>query len=145
MLGVAVLMIVIAVMSGFDREWRERILGATAHIKIQTRSGLMRDYGMPASILKRDPLVAGVAPFVLGPAMVRTEAAGPNEQRLTSGVVLRGIDQKTEREVSVLPRSIIRGEFDVSGHGVLIGGTLAYDLQLDVGDHLSLLSPSTLE
>src|SRR4051794_17274529 len=63
MLGVAVLMIVIAVMSGFDREWRERILGATAHIKVQTRSGLMRDYSMAASILKRDPLVAGAAPF----------------------------------------------------------------------------------
>ncbi len=145
MLGVAVLMIVIAVMSGFDREWRERILGATAHMKIQTRNGLMRDYQTPASIVRNDPLVEGVAPFVLGPAMVRTDAISAKDMPLTAGVVLRGIDPKAEKQVSVFPRSIVRGEFDVSGHGVLIGSTFAYDLQLDVGDHLSLLSPSTLE
>jgi len=145
MLGVAVLLIVIGVMSGFDREWRERILGATAHMKVETRSGSMRDYRTPANLLRRDPSVEGVAPFILGPAMLQTQPLNTNEQRLDSGVVLRGIDSETERQVSVLPRSVVRGQFDVSGHGVLIGSSLAYDLQLDVGDHVSILSPSTLQ
>ena len=144
MLGVAVLLIVIAVMSGFDREWRERILGATAHLKVETRSGLMRDYKTPSAIISRDPLVKGVAPFVLGPAMLQTQPAFTNEQPLVSGAVLRGIDPDLETNVSVLPCSVIRGEFDVSGHGLLIGSRLAYNLQLDVGDHLTLVTANTL-
>lgn len=143
MLGVAVLMIVIAVMSGFDREWRERILGATAHVKVEARGGLMRDYQAVASVVRRDPLVKGVAPFVLGPAMLQTQPANPGE-KLVSGAVLRGIDPEQEKQVSVLPKSVVRGEFDVSGHGILVGSTLADSLELSVGDHIVLISANTI-
>jgi lipoprotein-releasing system permease protein len=144
MLGVAVLMIVIAIMSGFDREWRERILGATAHMKVEMRDGLMPDYHAPASIIARDPLVKGVAPFVLGPIMLQTQPRSTNEQPLVSGAVLRGIDPEREGQVSVLPKSVFRGEFDVSGHGILVGSTFADNLQLDVGDHVALVSADTM-
>src|SRR5689334_2617332 len=113
MLGVAVLMIVIGVMSGFDREWRDRILSATAHMKVVTTDGLMRDYRTPAAIVASNPLVKGVAPFIMTQVMLETQPGNTNDHPLISGPVLRGIDPEREKAVSVLPRSIIRGEFDV--------------------------------
>ena len=144
MIGVAVLIIVIAIMSGFDREWRERILGATAHMKVEVRGGLMADYQTPASIIAREPLVKGVAPYVLGPVMLQTQPRNTNEQPVVSGCVLRGIDPEREGQVSVLPKSVFYGEFDVSGHGILVGSTFAYELQLGVGDHVSLVSANAI-
>ncbi len=144
MLGIAVLMIVIAVMSGFDLEWRERILGATAHLKVESASGLMKDYHAPSAIIARDPQVKGVAPYVVGPAMLQTQPPSPDEQPLATGAVLRGIDPELEGKVSVLPRSIVAGEFDVSGHGLLVGSTLAQSMRIRVGDHLALVTASTM-
>lgn len=144
MLGVAVLMIVIAVMSGFDREWRDKILSADAHMKIVTRSGLMRDYKTPMSIAATNPFVRGVAPYILGQVMLQTQPADTNDQPLISAPVLRGIDPQQERNVTVLPSSVIAGEFDLSGHAILVGSLLAESLDLHVGDHVAVAGPSTL-
>jgi hypothetical protein len=55
MLGVAVLMIVIAVMSGFDREWRDKILSANAHLKVVGVGGITADYQRLMPIIARHP------------------------------------------------------------------------------------------
>ena len=144
MLGVAVLLIVIAVMSGFDREWREKILSANAHLKIVGPGGLTPDYKRLMPIVARQPLVQGVAPFILTQVMLQTQPADTNENPLISAPVLRGVDPEREKQVSVLPRRIIGGEFDVSGHGVLIGSTFAHDMQLRVGDHVAILSAKSI-
>ena len=144
MLGVAVLMIVIAVMSGFDREWRDKILSVDAHLKIVTPGGLMRDWKTPMTIVSNNPLVVGVAPYVFGQVMLETQPPNTNEQPMISGPVVRGVDPDLEGNVSVLPRSVVRGEFDVSGHGILVGSTLAQNLALHVGDHVAVISPATL-
>jgi len=144
MLGVAVLMIVIAVMSGFDREWREKILSVDAHLKVVGAGGLMRDYKTPMTIVSNHPLVRGVAPFVFGQVMLETQPRNTNDQPLISGPVVRGVDPDIESSVSVLPRSVLQGEFDVSGHGILVGSTLAHNLDLRVGDHVAVISPATL-
>src|SRR5215212_2060373 len=128
MLGVAVLMIVIAVMSGFDREWRDKILSADAHLKVVTHGGLMRDYQTPTSVASSNPLVRGVAPYVIGQVMLETQPWDTNEQPMISGPVLRGIDPEREAQVSCLTTNIVRGEFDVSGHGIILGSTLAHEL-----------------
>src|SRR3954462_6108501 len=70
MLGVAVLMIVIAVMSGFDREWRTRILSVNAHLKVVDRSGITADWRHPMGIVSSNSYVRGVAPFVFGQLMI---------------------------------------------------------------------------
>ena len=144
MLGVAVLMIVIAVMSGFDREWRVKILSASAHMKVLPPGGLMRDYKTPMAIVERSPFVKGVSPFIMSQVMLETQPANTNENPLISGPVLRGIHPEREAQVSVLPKSVIRGEYDLSGHGILLGSTLAHDLRVDVGDHVAILSANTL-
>ena len=144
MLGVAVLMIVIAVMSGFDREWREKILSFNAHMKVMRVGGMTRDYKTPMTLVRQNPLVKGVSPFVFGQVMVETQPLSLNDDPLISGPVLRGVDPELEGTVSVLPRSIIRGEFDVSGRGLLVGSEFAHELNLSVGDHVAVLSPLTL-
>jgi lipoprotein-releasing system permease protein len=144
MLGVAVLMIVIAVMSGFDREWRDRILSANAHLKVVHYSRLMQDYETPMSIVASNPYVKGVSPFILGQVILETQPADTNENPLFQGPVLRGVDPEREGRVSVLPRSIVSGEFDVSGRGLVVGSSLAQELRLGVGDHVAVISGNTL-
>src|SRR5204862_2712494 len=106
-----------AVMSGFDREWREKILSANAHLKVIGPGGLLQDYQKLMPLVARSPYVKGVAPFILTQVMLETQPADTNENPLISGPILRGIDPELESRVSVLPRRIIRGEFDVSGPG----------------------------
>jgi lipoprotein-releasing system permease protein len=144
MLGVAVLMIVIAVMSGFDREWREKILSANAHMKVVGEGGITPDYEQLMSRVARSRFVKGVAPFILTQVMLQTQPADTNENPLISGPVLRGIDPEREAQVSVLASNVYRGAFDVSGRGILMGSTLAHELRVDVGDHVAILSAKTL-
>lgn len=144
MLGVAVLMIVIAVMSGFDREWRDKILSANAHLKVVGLGGITPDYQRLMPIIARHPQVKGVAPFILTQVMLQTQPADTNENPQISGPILRGIDQEHEGQVSILPKSVFRGEFDVSGRGILLGSSLAHELRVDVGDHVAILSAKTL-
>jgi lipoprotein-releasing system permease protein len=144
MLGVAVLMIVIAVMSGFDREWRDKILSANAHLKVVGLGGITPDYQRLMPIIARHPQVKGVAPFILTQVMLQTQPADTNENPQISGPILRGIDPEHEGQVSILPKSVFRGEFDVSGRGILLGSSLAHELRVDVGDHVAILSAKTL-
>jgi lipoprotein-releasing system permease protein len=144
MLGVAVLMIVIAVMSGFDREWREKILSANAHLKVKHESGLMRDYRKVLAAVTNFPHVRGASPYIETQVMMETQPSNTNELPLISGPVLRGIDPEREGTVSVLPRRIVAGEFDLSGHGLVMGSAMAHELGVRVGDHVSLMSAGTL-
>lgn len=144
MLGVAVLMIVIAVMSGFDREWRDRILSANAHLKIVGPGGLTSEYEKLLPIIKSHPLVKGAAPFILTQVMLQTQPADTNQNPLIAAPVLRGVDPEREGAVSILPTSVFRGEFDLSGRGLVIGSSFAHDLGLEVGDHVALLSAKTI-
>jgi lipoprotein-releasing system permease protein len=144
MIGVAVLMIVIAVMSGFDREWRERILSFNAHLKISHRSGLMADWRTPMATIQTNPMVKGVAPFILTQVMLQTQPHDTNELPKIFAPGLRGVDPDLEPSVSDIPRSIIAGQFDLSGHGMLIGVELALELGLRVGDHVDVISAHSL-
>jgi len=69
-LGVAVLIIVISVMSGFDHDLREKILGFNAHITVSKSGELMADYGAVADRISANQNVRGVSPFVFGPVLV---------------------------------------------------------------------------
>src|SRR5712671_2137846 len=72
-LGVAVLIIVISVMSGFDKELREKILGFNAHLKVFKVDATLRDYVPVMNVVASNPSVRGVAPFVLGRVMIKTQ------------------------------------------------------------------------
>ncbi|MCL5096949.1 MAG: ABC transporter permease [Candidatus Omnitrophica bacterium] len=149
MLGVAVLIIVISVMSGFDQQLREKILGFNAHLKV-FRDTPMRDYREAMRIVSANHLVRGVAPFVIGPVLAETEpedsqTSSNRESPQVLAPFIRGIDPGRESSVSILPSSIKEGRFDVSGNGVLIGSELAQAMGLDVGDKLAIYSPRSFQ
>ena len=142
MLGVAVLIIVICVMSGFDRQLKERILGFNSHLRVTKAGTTMRDYAVVRATIAANPQVKGAAPFVLGQVLAQTQ---PSEgEPAVAAPWVRGIDPRLEDRISVLPKSIIAGEFDVKGAGLLVGRDFAQLMGLAVGDHLEIISPRTL-
>jgi lipoprotein-releasing system permease protein len=88
--------------------------------------------------------VKGVAPFILTQVMLQTQPKNTNELPKIYGPGLRGVDPDLEVRVSALPTNVIAGEFDLSGHGMLVGVELASELGLRVGDHVDILSAMSL-
>ncbi|HLX95467.1 MAG TPA: FtsX-like permease family protein [Verrucomicrobiae bacterium] len=143
-LGVAVLIIVISVMSGFDHDLRAKILGFNAHLRIATRGETMENYDAVMTLVAANKNVVGVAPYVLGPVLMETEPA-TEQQPYFAVPYVRGADPARENSVSVLPKSIIAGKFDLSRRGLVIGTALAQSLNLAVGDRVSIYSPNDLK
>jgi lipoprotein-releasing system permease protein len=141
-LGVAVLIIVISVMSGFDAQLRDKILGFNTHLKVLPRGQTMPDYAVVARLVSSNRNVKAVAPFVLGPVLV--ESAPVNGQPQIGAPWIRGINPHLETNISILPSSIVAGTFDVSDRGLLIGTEFASNMNLSVGDRVEIGSPSAL-
>jgi lipoprotein-releasing system permease protein len=143
-LGVAVLMIVISVMSGFDHDLREKILGFNAHLKIFANGKPLENYAPVMQLVASNKNVRGIAPFVLGQVLVVTQPTN-GQSKLTGAPWVRGVDVARESSVSVLPQSLIAGNFDLSGRGLVVGSQFAENLNLSVGDRVSIYSPGDLE
>jgi lipoprotein-releasing system permease protein len=142
-LGVAVLIIVISVMTGFEREIQEKILGSTAHLRVFKPESTLTDYPALIRTISSNESVKGVAPYLLGQVLVKTQ---PEFGRpLVAAPWLRGLDPAFETNVSILHTSVVAGVFDVEGASVLVGTALAHSLRLRVGDRLAVYSPRHLE
>ena len=144
-LGVAVLIIVISVMSGFDHDLRGKILGYKSHVTITGWDPVgqlttpMKNYVTVAETIAKNKNVKGVAPFVMGPVLVETQG-DTNRAGLQDTPVLRGVDVENEGKVSELPRKVVFGDFDLSGHGMVVGSNFAQNMNLRLGDHLAVYS-----
>ena len=138
-LGVAVLIIVISVMSGFDHDLRDKILGFNAHLTVSKSGSTMKDYEGVANAISQNKNVRGVSPFVFGPVLIETQG-DTNRPALQDAPMLRGIDPATEGKISKLPEDLIEGKFDLSGRGLIVGVDFASNLHISVGDHLSIYS-----
>jgi lipoprotein-releasing system permease protein len=145
LLGVAVLIVVIAVMSGFGKEWRVRILGFNAHIKIYPidRDHYLTNYQNIMRTVAANPNVVGVSPFIGGQVLVKTEPQ--NGRSRTAAPFLIGADPDTVASVNILPKSVIAGSFDLTDKGVIVGQDFASSLGLDVADRLAIYSSSSVE
>lgn len=144
-LGVAVLIIVISVMSGFGHDLRERILGFNAPIQITPYSGLMDNYEQLMRVVSSNKNVTGVAPFVSGPLLLKTEPTNGDGPFFSTPYLL-GVDPNAEDSVTVLSKKILPGgSFDLSGPGLLVGSTFAEENGLSVGDHVSIYSPDEIK
>ncbi len=141
-LGVAVLIIVMSVMSGFDRELRDKILGFSPHLRVTERDHTMRNYQKVAALLSTQPGVKAVAPFVLGQVLVETQPQSGQSQVAAPWV--RAADPLVETNFSSLPNEIKSGAFDVRDRGLVIGAEFANYLGLSVGDRLMVYSVSDL-
>jgi lipoprotein-releasing system permease protein len=136
-LGVATLIIVMAVMSGFKDDLLSRILGLNGHLGVyaQTSAGLPNYLDLAARI-KALPGVVSATPVVEGQVLL--SAHGEN-----SGGVVRGISQADLRQLPSIAKTIRAGSLDdFSGDdSIAIGLTLAEKFGLDLGSRITLLSP----
>lgn len=136
MIGVAVLVVVLSVMSGFDEMWREKILGFDAHI-IAAYTG--EDAPENEETVRRIESVPGVkaaAPFVQGLVVVQRGSA-------IDTPVLRGVEPQAEPRLSKIPSSIKAGKFDIEAGNAVLGVHLAARLGVNVGDAILVYSPHT--
>lgn len=144
-LGVAVLIVVISVMSGFDHDLRDKILGFNAHLTVTQPGMTMQNYQAIEAVIAKNSAVQGISPFVAGPVLVETEG-DTNRPTLQDAPMLRGADPATEGRISKLPSEILPGgAFDLSGRGLVVGVDFARNLGLNVGDHLSIYSYSAVK
>jgi len=147
-LGVMALIIVLAVMTGFEEDLKEKILGTNAHIVLLKSDGEMSDYKNLMKKLEGFHGVVSTTPFIYSQVMLST---GKN----VSGVVLRGIEPSTDVKVTNLYKSIIEGKLanvDMTAPmseggdesrlpGIIIGKELAGLLNLEMGDPVNVISP----
>lgn len=145
MLGVAVLIVVIAVMSGFDLELRRKLIGFNAHLKVVTPGRPLLEWEATMGSLEKQPGVRGVAPFILGQVLMQTQPDPALRGPQSFAPIVRGIDSALEGRVSVLTNRVIEGEFDLRGAGVLVGSSLADQLRVSVGDRVALHSTAALD
>ena len=136
MLGVMVLILVISVMTGFDRELRQKVIDFDAHILVSTED-VLRDWRDLTVKIRNTPGVVGTAPYVQGPVIVEFQT-----RRLAP--MIRGIDPVEEEKVVPLKKFIKKGTLDLEGESAVIGVELARKLQIDVGDKLTIYSPGNL-
>lgn len=133
LLGVAVLVIVLSVMSGFDQMWREKILSFNAHITVQDYD-IMTDPESVIAALEEVEGVTGAAPFVQGLVFLQ------KDDRVFTPLV-RGIDPQYERRVSRIPDHMVEGTFDVADNRMVVGSDLARQMGAKVGDEVLVYSP----
>ncbi len=137
MVGVAALITVISVMTGFSSYMQDRILGTTSHILITGVGGIEDAQDVISRVLDLDGVVAA-APYVMGQSLLKVEGD-------VTGVVVRGIDPAQEAGVTDLAGNMIRGSLqDLDDDGIVIGVELARQRGLRVGDQLTLVSPSEI-
>lgn len=143
-LGVAVLIIVISVMSGFDKETRDRLLGFNAHMRV-VLAGLrpISNYPEVMRVISSNANVRGAAPYVLGQVMVETQPEFGSQ--LVAAPWVRGVDLRYETNVSNLGTNIVLGTGDLEGSSVLVGTTLARELRLNIDDRIAVYAPSYLK
>jgi lipoprotein-releasing system permease protein len=134
-LGVAVLIVVLSVMNGFEEVLRTRILSLTAHATISGLDGRMANWRPDLERLERFPGVVGAAPYIEEQGMLI-------HGERSSGVVLRGILPDAEqRVVDLRPHLLSGGMADLvpGKYRVLLGSALAQELGAKVGDRVVLL------
>ena len=135
-LGIMVLIVVISVMTGFDRELQRVILGFEPHLTI-TNGRLLEGWRDMAPLVQKTPGVVAVAPFVQGPVLAEFQG-----HVLTP--VLRGIDLEKEQEIIDLRKMIVEGTADLESDTVILGRALAESLGASVGDKITVYAPGNI-
>ncbi|MBI5585581.1 MAG: lipoprotein-releasing ABC transporter permease subunit [Deltaproteobacteria bacterium] len=147
-LGVTALIIVLAVMSGFENDLKNKILGLNAHVLVLSWDNSIDDYSRLRQKVEKVPGVTGATPFILTQVLLSTS-------RQVTGAVLRGLEIDSARRVIILDRIIRTGSWraleepgpGVAGKdgaalpGIVLGQELAKQLGLTLGDTVSVVSP----
>ena len=160
-LGTLALTVALAVMSGFQEDLRSRLLAFTPEVTVERRDGAVWNPAqLRQSITAMEP-VAAVAPFITSPVMAvsNTPTGAPG---YVSGGILRGVEAEHNPVLTELQQTLQSGTLasldaehpvqiveqgkkrQVDLPGAIVGKTLAFDLGLQVGDSVILISPASL-
>lgn len=148
MVGVTALIVVLSVMTGFEEDLRNKILGVNAHLVVMELGRGMKDYKEVKDNIKKVEGVVGATPFIYNQAMLSTENG-------VVGAVVRGLDVDSVGEVIVLPGKIRQGSMDGLRNslqdkyssnspmpGIVVGRELSRNLGITVGDEVNVISSS---
>jgi lipoprotein-releasing system permease protein len=135
--GVLALITIISVMNGLERETRTRLLSLTSHATIAAPPDRMRDWQTLAERIRREPDVAGVAPYLDLQGMI-----GRGEEMRAA--LIRGIAPEAEKQVSEIGASMKAGRLEDLLPGerhIVLGAGLAYVLNAHIGEEITVLVP----
>ena len=135
-IGVLVLIVVIAVMSGFDRFLEDKMIGSSSHLLLEFYRGTKEPYQIIEN-LKKNPHILAASPYVAGQAVIKIG------QDIIA-VEMRGIDPKLQPEISKIKEYLIRGSLSMEPNEIILGEELAMKLGLELGDKIGLFSPVNL-
>lgn len=135
-LGVATLIIVMAVMNGYRQDIMSRILGVNGHIDVQGVEFSIADYDLRVEQIKGVSGVVSAMPQISGQVMASTRG-------MSSGALVRGVRGEDLAARSVISENIVDGSLPAfaRGEGIMIGVRMAQRFGLSVGDSLTLISP----
>ncbi|MFA6079145.1 MAG: lipoprotein-releasing ABC transporter permease subunit [Candidatus Omnitrophota bacterium] len=136
-IGVGALIIVLAVMSGFDEELKERLIGTTSHVVIESEFGINPTPEIMSKVLGTEHVI-DASFFTHGQALIRKDEN-------VSGIVLRGVDPSAEKKVSRIGEYLKSGTLDLGADGILVGSELAGRLSLKIGDKITVITSACIE
>ena len=130
--GTAVLIIVLSVMNGFENELQKRILGVIPHVTLES-SGGFEDLENISEIILEDSNVETIAPFLSSQVVI-------NSNNVSKGVIIKGTSQ--QNEISIIPDNMLVGDLEAleGGSNIIVGDSLAYELNAAIGDSVNLLN-----
>ena len=135
-LGVAVLITVLSVMNGFDRELKSRILGMVPQATVSSGE-IISDWKSLAKKIEQDPEVVAVAPFIELQGMLTSNGQ-------VSGIMVTGVEPEYEKNVSIINEHMVEGSIDTLKDGdfsIVLGESMVEALGLQVGDKVTLVLP----
>ncbi|MGD1987222.1 MAG: ABC transporter permease, partial [Desulfobacterales bacterium] len=142
MVGVMALIVVIAVMTGFDADLKARILGGQSQVMLMRHGGEFKDYRAVIAKVEKTKGVEAATPFIVTQAMLRSKAGA-------AGVVIRGIDPETAGQVMATLEQVRLPDLSskqsdqrasTQEPGIVLGKELARNLGVIEGDRIYLIS-----
>lgn len=137
LLGVMVLITVLSIMNGFEKELRDKILGVVSHVTVSGTNGQLADWTAKLDGLKAEKHVIGAAPYVQKQVML-------TNGNLMRGVVLQGIEPSLQGRVSDVNFKMLQGSFDnlkPREYGIVLGVEVAANLGVVPGDKVTVIVP----
>ncbi|MSU41047.1 MAG: FtsX-like permease family protein [Pedosphaera sp.] len=150
LLGVAVLIVVISVMTGFHQELQRKLFGFQSHLTVRRVAGTITEPAEIAQAVAALPSVLAVSPVIVGKALV--EPGVKRTEVPMDGLVLIGVDTNSFLKVNPVPESVVHGRFYLGankvGDPLVVAGvslTEAGSLGVRTGDTLNIYTPGELK
>lgn len=135
-IGVMALIVVIGVMTGFDRDLRDKIIGTNAHVMVERETGV-KNYPEVLAKLGKVKDIKALSPYIHGNVFLESN------QRAMS-LVLRGVDPAHEPKITKIDEYLASGKIEtLTPDQVVVGSQLASYYGFRVGDEITVIAPAS--